>query len=67
MCVCLDPKTVVDDLLCFYFVQRHVQGNMPKTRQLIVKEAFERLAASCGGSVTIEDIRRVRYCNCSHA
>lgn len=32
---------------------------MPKRRQLVVKEAFERLSSSCGGSVTMGDIRRV--------
>lgn len=34
---------------------------MPKRRQIMVKEAFERLVASCGGTVTLDDIRRVGF------
>lgn len=36
-----------------------LQGNMPKRRQLIVKDAFERLAANFGGCVTMDVIQTV--------
>lgn len=35
------------------------QGNMPKRRQLVVKDAYERLSANFGGCVTLDVIQRV--------
>lgn len=36
-----------------------LQGNMPKRRKLVVKEAFESLVVALGGSITVQDIRQV--------
>lgn len=39
---------------------------MPKRRQLVVKDAYERLVENFGGSVTVDDICKVgkpRSCN----
>lgn len=36
-----------------------LQGNMPKRRKLVVKEAFERLSLALRGSITVQDIRQV--------
>ncbi|CAM9774836.1 unnamed protein product, partial [Pylaiella littoralis] len=37
---------------------RGLRGNMPKRRQLVVKDAFERLSANFGGCVTTDVIQR---------
>lgn len=48
-------------------VARFLQGNMPKRRQLVVKDAYERLCSYFGGSVSMDDIRRVRNALCTYA
>eukprot|EP00752_Nemacystus_decipiens_P010458 g9317.t1 len=37
---------------------RGLRGNMPKRRQLVVKDAYERLAANFGGAVTLDVVQR---------
>eukprot|EP00903_Cladosiphon_okamuranus_P011643 g10951.t1 len=37
---------------------RGLRGNMPKRRQLVVKDAYERLAANFGGTVTLDVVQR---------
>ncbi|CAM9584253.1 unnamed protein product [Scytosiphon promiscuus] len=50
-------RDVVGSIIIHEF-HRGLRGNMPKRRQLIVKDAYERLSANFGGCVTIGVIQK---------
>ncbi|CAM9454322.1 unnamed protein product [Hapterophycus canaliculatus] len=50
-------RDVVGSIIIQEF-HRGLRGNMPKRRQLVVKDAFERLSANFGGCVTVDVVQR---------